>query len=167
MLKSLVNNSTIGRFQTTPMIKFKSTILIMIGLFCKVVKGFNQRCRNLKYSIIEGWIKMPVTLILAFIFAIFITVFAVLNSAEVIVKVPFIGQFGISQALVIIGSAAAGALIVLIFSLIKQVRLNLEINKHKKTIKEYKEKIQELENHISENTLEGTGSEDTSKIASE
>lgn len=97
---------------------------------------------------------MTFTIIIAFIFTIFITVFAVLNSAEIIIRIPFFGQFGISQALVIIGSAAIGALIVLIFSLIKQFQLKVEVNKHKKTIKEYKEKIGELESHIVEEAKE-------------
>lgn len=87
---------------------------------------------------------MPFTVILAFIFALFITIFAVLNSAEVIIKVPLFGQFGISQAIVIIGSAAVGAFIVLVFSLVKQVRLNLHINKQSKKIRELEGKINDL-----------------------
>lgn len=87
---------------------------------------------------------MPFTVILAFIFTLFITIFAVLNSAEVIIKVPFFGQFGISQAIVIIGSAAVGAFIVLVFSLVKQVKLNLQINKQTKRIRELESKINDL-----------------------
>lgn len=88
---------------------------------------------------------MPFSVILAFVFTLFITVFAVLNSAQVIIKVPFLGQFSISQAVVIIGSAAVGALIVLVFSLIKQVKLNLKINKQSKKIRELKSQIDSLE----------------------
>lgn len=99
---------------------------------------------------------MPFTVIIAFIFTIFITIFAVLNSSEVIIKIPFFGQFGISQAIVIIGSAAVGALIVYIFSLIKQFRLNMTIKKHKKIIKDYEDKINQLENLVTPEFTEDT-----------
>ena len=77
-------------------------------------------------------------------------IFALWNSAEIIIRFPFLGEFTTSQALVIIGSAIFGAVITMIFSLLKHFKMNLQVKKHMKTIREYEKIIDNMKNQIEE-----------------
>ena len=97
-------------------------------------------------------------------FAFFVAIFALWNSTQITIRFPFLGEFATSQALVIIGSAILGALIILIFSLFKNVKLNLQIKKHLKTIKEYEEVINNMKQQIAENEAEEESISDTQPL---
>lgn len=92
---------------------------------------------------------MQIGFILSLIFAILIAVFAVQNSTIVLVDFLFI-QVEISQAIVILVSAALGAVIVTLLGIIRQIKLTLknkELNKKVETLENIKA---ELENRIEE-----------------
>ncbi|MDD4570080.1 MAG: LapA family protein [Tepidanaerobacteraceae bacterium] len=96
---------------------------------------------------------MQFYLIGGLLFSFFVAIFALWNSTEIIIRFPFLGEFTTSQALVIIGSATLGALITMIFSLVKHVKLNLQIKKHMKTIREHEEIIDKMKKQIEENQV--------------
>jgi putative membrane protein len=88
------------------------------------------------------------------IFSFLVAIFALWNSTEIIIRFPFLGEFTTSQALVIIGSATLGALITMIFSLIKNFKLNFQIKKQTKTIRDYEQIIDKMKKQIEEKEME-------------
>ncbi|OIQ61270.1 hypothetical protein MOTE_03460 [Moorella thermoacetica] len=74
---------------------------------------------------------MQIYSLLAILFALLVAVFAVQNAVAVNIK--FLAwQFpGISLVLVILGSAAFGALVVFLLGVVRQVRVNREIRQLK------------------------------------
>lgn len=99
--------------------------------------------------------------ILSLGFSIFIAIFAIANAAAVRVNFIF-AVYEVSQAIVILISAIAGAIIVMLLSIIKNIRLNMKINNQEKTIVELeKEKVKketqfaDLEKKYEELALEG------------
>jgi len=91
---------------------------------------------------------MQFYLIGGLIFAFLVAIFALWNATEIVVRFPLLGQFTTSLALVIIGSAILGALSVTIFSVIRHIKLNLQIKKQAKTIKEYEQIIDKLKAQV-------------------
>jgi lipopolysaccharide assembly protein A len=71
--------------------------------------------------------------VLSLIFAVLVALFAIQNAALVEVTF-FVWHISISQALVILISAVFGAIIVMLLSLIKRIKLNSIIKGDKKTI---------------------------------
>jgi len=96
---------------------------------------------------------MQFYLIGGLIFAFLVAIFALWNATEIVVRFPILGQFSISLALVILGSAILGALSILIFSIIKNVKLSLQIKRQAKTIKEYEQIINKLKAQIEKSQL--------------
>lgn len=96
---------------------------------------------------------MQLYLIGGLIFSFFVAIFALWNSTQIIIRFPFVGEFATSQALVIIGSATLGALIIMIFSLVKNIKMNLQIKKQMKTIKDYEQIIDKMKKQIEENQM--------------
>ncbi|KXG76996.1 LapA family protein [Thermotalea metallivorans] len=76
---------------------------------------------------------MQIWFIISLLFAILVALFAVMNSDPVIIKW-FWGKYEFSQAIVILGSAALGAIIVAFLGIFRQITHAL--------------KIRELEGHI-------------------
>ncbi len=70
--------------------------------------------------------KMQTKFVISMLFAILVATFALQNANPVNIKVLFT-EFSVSQALVILGSAVLGAIIVLLLGLIKQMKLNKKI----------------------------------------
>jgi putative membrane protein len=93
------------------------------------------------------------------IFSFLVAIFALWNSTEIIIRFPFLGEFTTSQALVIIGSATLGALITMIFSLIKNFKLNFQIKKQTKTIRDYEQIIDKMKKQIEEKEMEEKNSQ--------
>lgn len=89
---------------------------------------------------------MQANVILILIFAIIIALFALFNATVVTVSFIF-AQIDVSLALVIIGSALIGAIIVILFDSFKKL-------KTKKTIKEQGKRIQTLEATLKEKETE-------------
>lgn len=80
---------------------------------------------------------MQAYIVLMLIFAIFVTLFAIFNATAVTVSFIFT-EMEVSLALVIIGSALLGALLVMLFDAVKKLKTS-------KIIREANKKVQELE----------------------
>ncbi|WFD08878.1 LapA family protein [Tepidibacter hydrothermalis] len=98
--------------------------------------------------------------IISLIFAILVAVFAIQNSGIVAISFLF-AKFNISQALVILISAALGAVIVMLLGFIKQIKLKLKIKEQSKKIKSLEEenklfnnKIEEFKNSLDEKKID-------------
>ena len=88
---------------------------------------------------------MQFYLIGSMIFAFIVAIFALWNATEVAVRFPFVEEFTTSLALVIIGSAMLGALVVTILGIVKHVKTSLQIGKLTKTVKEHEATIERLQ----------------------
>ncbi len=87
------------------------------------------------------------------IFAFLVAIFALWNSTEIIVRFPLLGEFSTSLALVIIGSAILGALSILVFGTIKHIKMNLQIKRQAKIIKDYEGIIDQLKSQLEKSQL--------------
>jgi len=83
---------------------------------------------------------MQAYIVLMLIFAIFVTLFAIFNATAVTVSFIF-AEMEVSLALVIIGSALLGALLVMLFDAVKKLKTS-------KIIRESNKKVQELEKQL-------------------
>lgn len=92
---------------------------------------------------------MQIGFIFSLIFAIFIAVFALQNSASVDVNILFT-KVNMSQALIILISACFGAIIVAIFGFIRQFKMTMKIRGLKKEINDFSVIKQEHEKQIEE-----------------
>lgn len=81
--------------------------------------------------------------IIALILSLFVALFAIQNSGTVEISVLF-GKYTISQALVIIISAIAGASVVLFLGTIQQVKLNMKLKSSAKNVSKLEEEIKIL-----------------------
>lgn len=107
--------------------------------------------RNKIYIHLGGAPKMQFYIIGGLVFSFLVAIFALWNATEIVIRFPFVGGFTTSQALVIIGSATLGALITLIFSLVKSIKMNLTIKRQMKTIREHEELIEKMKQQLKEN----------------
>ncbi len=82
------------------------------------------------------------SVIVALLFSLLVALFAILNTEIVTINLLF-RTVEISAVLIILGSAAAGALIVVFFSLVRNVQITLEMRKLKKEIKKLQEENEE------------------------
>ena len=71
-------------------------------------------------------INMEVRFIISLIFSALVAAFAIQNADSVNIRFLFY-EFNISQAIVILGSAILGAIIVVFLGLIKQIRQGMKI----------------------------------------
>lgn len=94
-------------------------------------------------------VNLEFKFIISLIFAVLVAIFAIQNAGNVEVKF-FLANFTISQAVVILGSAIIGAIIVLLLGLIKQIRLNLKIKQLTKEIDSLKKDNHSLQARIDE-----------------
>lgn len=77
--------------------------------------------------------------VLSLIFSIIVALFAIANAAAVRVNF-IIAVYEVSQALVILISAMAGALIVLLLSVVRSIKTNMKISNQEKVIEELQNK---------------------------
>jgi uncharacterized integral membrane protein len=87
-----------------------------------------------------GW-RFVISLIIALIVAFF----ALLNAEVVVIKYLF-GELRISQALVILISAIFGAFTVMMLSLIRQMKLKVQVRSDRMTIDSLKKEVESLKN---------------------
>ena len=85
---------------------------------------------------------MQFTFIISLVFAIFIAIFAVMNSGVVAINL-FFSKFETSLAIVILGSAALGAIIIYLVGTINKF-------KSSRKIKELEKKVLKLEGELAE-----------------
>lgn len=83
---------------------------------------------------------MQLGFVLSLVFAVIIAVFAVLNSDVVTIQLLF-KKVELSQSVIILGSAALGAIIAVLFGIFKRFKTSLKI-------RELKGQIKELENNL-------------------
>jgi len=86
---------------------------------------------------------MQILFIISLAFAILVSIFAVMNSDPVTIKLLW-KQFEFSQAIVILGSAAFGAIIVAFLGTFSKVKSSLKIRELQNKIKNLEKKIEEL-----------------------
>lgn len=79
--------------------------------------------------------KTQWSVIIALLFSLLIAVFALLNNEMIVVNYLF-GTMEISAVLVILGSASAGALIIIFLNLVRNVKLGFKLRELKKKVKE-------------------------------
>lgn len=89
---------------------------------------------------------MQILFILSLVFAILVSIFAVMNSDPVTIKLLW-KQFEFSQAIVILGSAAFGATIVALLGIFSKVKSSLKI-------RELQNKIKKLEKEMETKPIE-------------
>ncbi len=88
--------------------------------------------------------KTQWSLIVALLFSLLIAVFAIVNNEVVRVNYLF-GSMDISLVLLILGSAAAGAVIMVFLSLVRHVRVGFEVRDLKKKIRLLEEDLEAKE----------------------
>lgn len=81
---------------------------------------------------------MPLAFIFSLLFSVLVVIFALQNSANVTINFLFVEQT-ISQAIVILISAIFGAIIVLLLSMLQQIKLNMKIRNLTKTVNKFEE----------------------------
>lgn len=86
---------------------------------------------------------MQILFIFSLIFAILVSIFAVMNSDPVTIKLLW-KQFQFSQAIVILGSAVFGAVIVALLGVFSKVKSSLKIRELHNKIKNLEKEIEEL-----------------------
>jgi len=91
---------------------------------------------------------MQLYLVGSLVFALIVTIFALWNSAPVSIRFPLAGEFSTSLALVIIGSATLGALVVVILGVVGHVKTRLLVNRLTKTVKEHEDTIGKLQKQV-------------------
>jgi len=77
---------------------------------------------------------------ISMIFAFFIALFAIQNATLITINFLWY-KFNLSQAVVILGSALFGILIMLPFDIVKRIRFNMKINELNNRIKKLNEEL--------------------------
>lgn len=90
---------------------------------------------------------MQIWFIVSLLFSVIVAVFAVLNSSVVTINLVF-QSFEMSQSIVILASAVAGAVIVLFLGLFSKVKTSLKIRELSNTLKATEKKNELLSNSI-------------------
>ncbi len=88
--------------------------------------------------------KTQWSLVVALLFSLLVAIFAIVNNELVPVNFLF-GSVEISAVLLILGSAAAGAIIMTFLSLVRHVRVGFEVRDLKKKIKHLEEDLKNKE----------------------
>ena len=86
---------------------------------------------------------MPIAFIFSLLFSVLVVVFALQNSAVVTINFLFI-EYSMSQAIVILISAAFGAIIVLLLGMLKQLKSSMKIRGLTKTVNKLEEDERQL-----------------------
>jgi uncharacterized integral membrane protein len=84
------------------------------------------------------------------VFALLVAMFAYLNSAPVNLWLPFVGSREVVQSFVILGSATAGAIIVLLAGMVAQVKNMIKVRELNNKIKELESKRDEANKNSEE-----------------
>lgn len=97
-------------------------------------------------------INMEVRFIISLIFSALVAAFAIQNADSVNIRFLFY-EFNISQAIVILGSAILGAIIVVFLGLIKQIRQGMKIKQLTKEVTKLTEEKNMLQMKLEEATV--------------
>jgi len=97
-------------------------------------------------------INMEVRFIISLLFSALVAAFAIQNADSVSIRF-LLYEFNISQAIVILGSAILGAIIVVFLGLIKQIRQGMKIKQLTKEITKLTEEKNMLQMKLEETTV--------------
>ncbi|MBU5427755.1 LapA family protein [Tissierella pigra] len=97
-------------------------------------------------------VNMEFKFIISLLFSVLVAIFAIQNARSVEINFLFT-KFTISQAVVILGSAVIGALIVLLLGIIKQIKQGVKIKQLKKEIEIITEERNKLQANIDEYSI--------------
>lgn len=86
---------------------------------------------------------MQLVLVSAMIFALLVAIFAISNANEVIIRFPW-GNYPVSQALVILGSAAVGSVVIMMLGIFSQVKSKLKVWEYQGRIKKLEKELKEV-----------------------
>ncbi|WP_432665393.1 lipopolysaccharide assembly protein LapA domain-containing protein [Wukongibacter baidiensis] len=86
---------------------------------------------------------MQILFIFSLVFAILVSVFAVMNSDPVTIKLLW-KQYEFSQAIIILGSAAIGAIIVALLGMVNRVKSGFKIRELQNKIKGLEKELEEF-----------------------
>lgn len=86
---------------------------------------------------------MQLILVSALLFALMVAIFAISNANEVIIRFPW-GSYPISQAIVILGSAAVGSVVVLMLGIFSQVKSKIKMWEYQGKIKKLEKELKEM-----------------------
>ncbi len=107
---------------------------------------------------------MQFTIVLSMVFAIFIAVFALQNASVITINLLWY-KLNLSQAVVILGSALFGILVMIPFDVVRRIRNSIKIAELKNKIKNLDQEISILKNNEEPNTIDDlTKIEDEIKI---
>lgn len=95
---------------------------------------------------------MQILFILSLIFAVLVSIFAIMNSNPVTVKLLW-KQYQFSQAIIILGSAAIGAIIVAFLGLFSKIKSSFKIRELQNKIKLLEKNLEELKNSDDESNM--------------
>ena len=87
---------------------------------------------------------MQLWFILSLVFAVLIAFFAVLNSAVVTIQLGF-WKMDLSQSVVILGSAAIGAIVTTFFGIFNRLKSSLKTRELKNQVKELEGQVEKLQ----------------------
>ena len=104
---------------------------------------------------------MQFTIVLSMVFAIFIAVFALQNASIITINLLWY-KLNLSQAVVILGSALFGILVMIPFDVVRRIRNSIKIAELKNKIKNLDQEISILKNNEEPNTID-----DLTKIENE
>lgn len=90
---------------------------------------------------------MAIRFIISLIFAVIVALFAIQNASTVEISILF-AKYNISQAIVIFVSAILGAIIVLLLSMVKQIKMNITIKTCNKKISHLEEENKNLKDRL-------------------
>lgn len=105
-------------------------------------------------------INTEIKFIISLLFAVLVAIFAIQNAGSVEINFLFT-KFTISQAVVILSSAIVGAFIVVLLSLVKQIKQNMKIKQLNKEIETLAEEKDKLQAKVDEFALINTNNEDS------
>ncbi|MCR4430770.1 MAG: LapA family protein [Tepidanaerobacteraceae bacterium] len=86
---------------------------------------------------------MQLVLVLTLIFALLVAIFALSNANEVIIRFPW-GDYPVSQAIVILGSAAIGSVVIMILGIFSQIKSKIKIWEYQGKIKKLEKELEEV-----------------------
>jgi len=96
---------------------------------------------------------MQFTIVLSMVFAIFIAVFALQNASIITINLLWY-KLNLSQAVVILGSALFGILVMIPFDVVRRIRNSIKIAELKNKIKNLDQEISILKNNEEPNTID-------------
>lgn len=93
---------------------------------------------------------MQILLILALLFAILVSVFAIQNTAVVPVRLFIWTLDAVSVSVLILASAATGAVAAFLLGVGRMIRSAIEERRHKRTVADYETRVADLQRRLDE-----------------